>query len=301
MVIAKKVCQSGFMRCRSPIASWLGRLAAIGCAAYVSGCLGGQSGGETEDDSAIHEPEAPEACACVAPDVHPIHARVTRLEGGCVELVVVELLDEPSTDQYTPLRVGDLFGGAQEPLCVGGPVVNEGDDVFAVFVRGSQDGVACPEYRACSTERCGDPDDLTTTTISNECAARQNKDPEVDCEPITISDQDALAEYDRCDTVCLEETREVCANHADATQLGGTVSLAPWDDGEISFYWAGEQRHEHYTALKAVDCSARHSALWTDYLDTRSNGQQPENSEHDVAAAPLEPPALPVCPLAPRE
>jgi hypothetical protein len=161
--------------------------------------------------------------------------------------------------------------------------------------------VACPEYRACSTERCGNPNDLTTTTISSECAARQNQDPMVDCEPITISDQDGLAEYDQCDTACLEETREVCADDAGATRLGGSVVLAPWDDGEVSFYWAGEQRHESYAALKAAECTARHYALWTDSLETRTQGEQPESSQHDVAAAPLEPPAMPMCPLAPPE
>jgi hypothetical protein len=276
-------------------AAWWRRATAQVSVALVSGCLGGQSGGETNGSSS--QPDAPAACACVPLGTHPVHARVTRLEGGCAELVVVAFLGEPLPDEYMPLAVGDAFGGAVTPLCAGSPQVNAGDDVFALFSRGTQDSATCPEYRSCSRDRCGDPSALTTTTIAQECAERRAKDPSVDCPPSTISDEDALAAYDRCDTACLEETRDSCASHMDDTQLGGSVFVSPWNDGEVTFYWAGEQRSESYARLVAPECQSRHFDLWLNYYETHAQSQ-PRNGEQDVAAPPDAAPP-PICPLPP--
>lgn len=277
---------------RSLIGSWLRHTSAwIGCAC-VGGCLGGQSGGE----SGLHsQAEAPQACACIDERLLPVRAQVTRLEGGCAELVVVELLEQTPPDTYLPLAVGDAFGGVITPLCKGSPEVNTGDEVLALFSRGTQDNSGCPEYRACSLDRCGDPNAAYTTSTSPECEAERATNPNVDCEPQPEVDEDALVTYDQCDTACLEETRGVCATHADETQLGGTVVVAPWHDGQVSFYWAGETRTESYAALTDDECSERQHQLW---LESRSSRVPTSSPQQDVAAAPPpEPPALPMCPV----
>ncbi len=276
---------------RSLIGSWLRHSAWIGCVG-VSGCLGGQSGGE----SGVHsEPDSPRACACIDERLLPVRAQVTRLEGGCAELVVVELLEQTPEDAYLPLAVGDSFGGVITPLCGGGPAVNTGDEVVALFSRGTQDSSGCPEYRACSLDRCGDPNAAYTTTTSPECEAERAADPNVDCQPQSEVDEDALVAYDRCDTACLEETRAVCATHASETQLGGTVVVAPWHDGQVSFYWAGETRAESYAALTDDTCSDRHHQLW---VESRSSRVPTSSPQQDVAVAPPpEPSAAPMCPL----
>lgn len=284
---------------RSLAAAWPRCAGAYLSAALVSGCLGGQSGGETNDE-AVHLPDAPAACACIAAGEHAIHGRVTRLEAGCAELVVVELLDAPSSHEYMPLEVGATFGGVVIPLCAGGPEVNEGDDVFARFSRGTQNGVTCPEYRACSNEHCGDPTTLTTTTIAGECAERRARDPNVDCPPLTVSDEAALAEYDRCDTQCLEETRDTCAGHANETQLGGTVWVAPWDDGMVSFYWAGEQRREAFGQLLEPACEERHARIWSSYYIAHGSNTPNDPNQQDVAKPPPSQPGV-TCPLPPRQ
>lgn len=295
----REVCQAGGMYRPSFAGSWPRLVAtAMSCAALVGGCFGGQSGGETNSDVGL--PEAPAVCACVPLGMHPVHARVTRLDGGCAELVVVGLLGEASTEDYLPLRVGDTFGGLLAPLCTGGREVNEGEDVFALFTRGTQDGATCPEYRACSIERCGNPDALVTTTISDECKERQAQDPEVDCEPTTISDEEALAQYDRCDTECLDQTRSACDARAEDTQLGGSVYVAPWTDGEVSFFWAGEQRSESPSDLIDPECPTRHQKLWFDYYEQHAANAGPPIDEQDVAVAPPEPQLMPVCPLSPE-
>jgi hypothetical protein len=281
----------------SVIASWLRRNAAwVVCATLMSGCFGGQSGGES--DGSLHdEPEAPAACACIAQGMHAVHARLTRLDGGCAELVVVELLGDTLPDEYMSLHVGDAFGGMIVPLCADGPEIDADDDVFALFTRGTQDSATCSEYRACSTDRCGDPNALGTTTISEECRNRQAKDPSVDCPPITISEENSIVEYDRCDTECLEETREVCMTHSRDTQLGGVVTVAPWDQGVVSYYWAGEQRRESFSTLMSPECQARHYALWSEtYVEQLAN-QSNDNDGRDVTAAPANPPTPPTCPL----
>lgn len=264
----------------------------------LNGCLGGQSGGET--GSLDEEPDAPAACACIAAGSNTVRAKLIRHEQGCAELVVTELLHEPLPGEYMPLAVGDTFGGATVPFCAGDAEVREGDEVFAQFTRGTQDSVGCPEYLACSTERCGDPNSLVTMTMASECEERRSKDSSVDCAPALENDEPAIAEYDRCDTQCLEETREVCARHANDTQLGGNVIVAPWHEGQVSFFWAGELRQETVEDLAAADCQARHHELWVSYYE-QSGHLQPTDGEDDVAAAPSNPKPEAVCPLSPRQ
>ena len=244
VVSSIEVCHAGRMLRQSLTDYWRrprGNRAVVWvtCLALVSACFGGQSGGETDNEAKW--PDAPAACACIAVGERPVRAKVTSLAGGCAELVVLDQLVAPLAGEHMPLTVGDTFGGLLRPLCNGGAEVREGDEVLALFTRGTQDSVTCSEYRACSRERCGAPTEATTT-VESECAERQAQNPTVDCETIHVSDQDALAAYDRCDTECLEETREACAARIDETWLGGDVSVARWQDGEVLFFWACEQR-----------------------------------------------------------
>lgn len=277
---------------RALVSPWSRRVTAwFGCV-WMSSCLGGQSGGETGLQSS--QADTPRACACIDARLLPVRAEVTRREGGCAELVVLELLEPTPPDTYLPLAVGDAFGGVLAELCAGSPEVNTGDEVLALFSRGTQDSSGCREYRTCSVDRCGDLDAAYTTTTDPECEAERAANPNVDCKPILEVDEDALVAYDQCDTTCLEETREACATHAAETQLGGTVVVAPWHDGEVSFFWAGETRSEPYAALTEDSCTGRHQQWW---LDSR-NAHPPESTpQQDVAAPAPDQPAAAQCPL----
>lgn len=249
------------------------------CAAVVS-CWGGQSGGETGEHSPA-APDSPAACACVAEGTRPVRARVTRLEAGCAELEVLEVLEPPSENEYGALEVGDVFGGTLRLVCSGSEAIQQGDEVLAQFSRGAQSTSECREYRTCSMERCGDPSDAYETTSDPACIARREDDPSVDCPPIQTVDEDALEVYDRCDTACLEETRAACMSHVDQEQLGGTVVVTYWGPEALSFYWAGEQRLATFEELRSPECPAEMNALWQAYSRERHRA-----SPSDVAEAP---------------
>lgn len=262
-------------------------------AGLVCGCFGGQSGGETDNSEA--PPEHPAPCACIPVGERPVRAKITRLEGGCVELVVLEQLVAPFPDEHAPLTVGETFGGVVKPLCTGSAEPSEGDEVLAMFTRGTQDGVTCPEYRACSLDRCGNPNDAAT--VDPECAERRAQDPTIDCPPSASAE--ALAAYDRCDTQCLEQTRSACVARTAETQLGGNVSVARWENEGVSFFWAGQQRQEPFSQLVTPECNDRHQSLWSEYA--REHVEPHSEEDTPQAVAPQEPPASPACPLPPRK
>lgn len=244
------------------------------------GCLGGQSGGET---GARDPSEQPIPCACMPEGERPVRARITRLASGCAELEVLEQLVAPDPDEYKPLEVGDVFGGVLQLKCGGSAPVNEGDEVLALFRRGTQTSATCPEYRACSADRCGDPADAYTTTIDPNCAAAQANNPSLDCPPIETVDEAAVLAYDECDAACLEETRETCLSHASDEQLGGVVLVAKWDEDRVWFYWAGEERSEPWSTLQSSECHAHMQDLWQNYYSALP---KTPSSEEDVAPPP---------------
>ena len=189
----------------------------------------------------------------------------------------------PDPDEYKPLEVGDVFGGVLQLKCGGSAPVNEGDEVLALFRRGTQTSATCPEYRACSADRCGDPADAYTTTIDPNCAAAQANNPSLDCPPIETVDEAAVLAYDECDAACLEETRETCLSHASDEQLGGVVLVAKWDEDRVWFYWAGEERSEPWSTLQSSECHAHMQDLWQNYYSALP---KTPSSEEDVAPPP---------------
>lgn len=212
-----------------------------------------------------------------------MRARITRLASGCAELEVLEQLVAPEPDEGQPLEVGDVFGGVLQLRCGGSEPVSEGDEVVALFRRGTQTSATCPEYRACSTDRCGDPGAAYTTAIDPDCAAQQATDPSVDCAPIELVDEAAVVAYDECDTQCLEENRETCLSHASDEQLGGLVLVSKWDSGRVSFHWAGEQRSEPWSTLQSSECHSHMQDLWQNYYSARP---KTPSSEEEVAPPP---------------
>lgn len=289
----RELCQAGGMRSGSFTFDWL-RSAPLLCgiaAHLLNGCLGGQSGGETT--SARTEPDGPGACACVAPGTRPVRARITRLEGGCAELTVVDVLEEPLPDEYQPLQAGDRFGGVLQLTCAQSPEVEAGDEVLAVFTRGTQSQNTCPEYLECSTAQCGPPPSATETTIAPECEALHAEDPSVDCKAVPSAPQDEAAAYDQCDSSCLMQTRTACEAHLAEEQLGGTVNVLKWEDERLLFYWAGEQRAETFEQLSSPTCGDRHNDLW------QTHSEDPSSQSSDPSAAATRPSVAPPpqCPL----
>lgn len=269
---------------RSPVTDFLRQLA-YWTAVLSSGCLGGQSGGETGEDP---HADAPAPCACMADGTRPVRARVTALAGGCAELQVIEVLVAPAADEHLPLRVGDVFGGVLEALCQGSAAVQAGDEVLALFDRGSQTTNACPEYRACSADNCGSPDAAYTTAIDPECAAEQQNNADLDCPPVEHVDEALVIAYDRCDAQCLEENREVCASHAADEQLSGRVKVARWVNDKVQFYWAGKHHEEPFSQLLAPACSERHRTLWGERPRSTlpSNNDTAQQAPNDGAQTP---------------
>lgn len=289
MVPSGNLCHAPIMRCSPATKStgWLALMAAL----VTSSCLGGQSGGETGEVNA----RDPAACACISTAARPVHARVTAFEGGCAELEVLEVLVAPEPDEYMPLGVGDTFGGVINLMCQGSPEIATGDEVLALFERGSQTSSTCAEYTACSKERCGSPDAAYTTSIDPECKAQQEQNAAVDCPPIEEVNEDVLVAYDQCDSQCLEETREVCATHALDEQLGGRVSVAKWVDDEVQFHWASQLRQESFEQLASPDCSERHRELWDARPRSKSSGNTTAQAPVDGAETPVV-----VCPYTPN-
>jgi hypothetical protein len=198
-------------------------------------------------------------------------------------LEVLEQLVTPEPDEYRPLEVGNVFGGVLQLRCGGSDPVSEGDEVVALFRRGTQTSATCPEYRTCSAERCGDPRAAYTTVVDPDCAAAQAENPSLDCPPIEVVDEAAIRAYDECDAECLEETRETCLSHASDEQLGGVVLVSKWENHRVWFNWAGEQRNEPWATLHSSECPAYMRDLWQNYY--RARPKTPASSQ-DVAAPP---------------
>lgn len=281
MVADKRLCHAESMVLRSPFGS---TASAVLCAVLAGGCFGGQSGGEVG--------EQPAPCACLSEGDRPVRALILQLSGGCAELEVLDVLTQPIANEYLPLETGDVFGGVLVASCNGGSGFAEGDEVLAQFTRGTQSSTTCVEYRACSAERCGELDDAKSTTIDPMCAQAQLDNPAIDCPPQEEWDQAAVAEYDRCDTECLEQTRQACAAHVPEEQLGGTVRVMKWAGSEAHYFWAGEQRSSTLGDLRSPQCNEHLGAQWEAWWSSRTR----TSSAGPVAAAPFEEPAILQCP-----
>lgn len=220
-----------------------------------------------------------------------MRARITRSEGGCVELEALEVLGAGSE-----LAPGDRFGGVALALCWNDAPLAGATEVLAVFSPGQQAGSECVEYRACSQQRCGRLEDAYSSTIDPECAARQNAGEPVDCQPIETVDEAAVAAWDVCNSGCLTETRAACAAHTADARLGGTVRLAPLAGEQVSFFWAGETRSESLAELSAAQCQSRHGELFQSYFERRQR-ERAQSGQTSTPAAPPPEPSTPACPL----
>lgn len=168
--------------------------------------------------------------------------------------------------------------------------------MLAIFQRGSQTTATCPEYTGCSRERCGRREDAYTTVIDPDCEAARERNQSVDCPPTELVDQQAVEDFDRCDTECLEDTRDVCALHTELEQLGGNVRVGKLNGDDLSFYWAGKVRTESLSDLGAPECSGRHSREQCEYVERWSRMR---TSSSQMTAPPTAESTEPQCPLAP--
>jgi hypothetical protein len=248
---------------------------------------GGQSGGQTSEGVG----DAPYPCACLSDGLNAVRARITRNEGGCVELEVLERIGAGSE-----LAPGDVFGGAALALCWNDAPVEGAAEVLAIFSPGQQAGAECVEYRSCSQQRCGNLEDAYSSSVDPECAARQRAGEPVDCQSTEIVDEAAVAAWDRCNSGCLSETSAACAAHEAEARLGGTVRMAPLAGDQLSFYWAGEARSEALAQLSAPECVSRHGELFESYFERRQRERAQGGGTSTPAAPPPSEPA-PRCPL----
>lgn len=262
--------------------------ASTGAADGAGDVAGGQSGGQTSEGVG----SAPYPCACLPEGTNAVRARIISNETGCVELEALEVLGAGSE-----LQPGDRFGGAAQALCWNDAPLAGVTEVLAVFSPGQQAGEECVEYRACSAQRCGRLEDAYSSSVDPECAARRSAGEPVDCQPIEIVDEAAVAAWDRCNSGCLAETRSACAGHEEEARLGGTVRMGPLTGEQLSFFWAGETRSESLAELSAPECQGRHNEIAHSYFQRRQveRAQSGQMSSPTAAAPPA--PVTPRCPL----
>lgn len=229
----------------------------------ASAVAGGQSGGESEGSGAAERPATDLVCACLdtflQDDSTPVAVRasVVRIEGTCAELRVEEELAE-----IWGIDVGDVIGGSVEPLCPGGDTHEyaEGDQVLAVYQQHYESYLDCPEYQACTEELCG-----------------EQPDGEAD-----------ISEWDRCDGQCVEDTRQVCDKLTpEQEQMTGTLRLAPLDESDVSFFWAGALRTETLAELSEPECRMRHA----EQSEAHQAEQKAQQNANDGMQADAPPPS----------
>jgi hypothetical protein len=223
----------------------LGLLLAGACVGGQSGNEGAAEDGSSDEDPGITTPDdggdgdgsdgpgaGNSACGdavcsgdAARPDPRPcgqytgrwaLRGVVASVQGGLVELQVHEVLDgrgcvDPDAEPvFGQPAIGERVGGAWNGALPCGGVcadVTPGDEVVAFYQRGNQDGLGCPDYQACSDERCGDPPG----------EGDEGEDF-----------LDSAASWDLCDMECLEDTREACAQREAQARLEGSIALAPW-------------------------------------------------------------------------
>jgi hypothetical protein len=129
--------------------------------------------------------------------------------GACAVFELVDLPDAAALDAdntYQGLSVGDHFGGNAQLLCGEPFSLEEGEPVFVEFQRGQRAGADCPEYRSCSSSQCGEMSDLEDVPVEEQ--------------------EQALLDFGRCDSACLESTRTACQAHESGSQYSGTIVVA---------------------------------------------------------------------------
>jgi len=143
-----------------------------------------------------------------------MRAAVVAAGDGFLRVRLVEV-DHPSRGAEVGAEVGGSWDGTL-PRGGEGPAVAPGDDVLVSYSRGDADRYpGCVDYEACTSERC---DPLRSDNLGPE--------------------------WDRCDSECIEETRDVCSEHLEEALLGGTFRLAvPWGHGDCSGGPFGWLRH----------------------------------------------------------
>jgi hypothetical protein len=210
---------------------------------------GGQSGNE---GAAVPPP-------CVGAGETAVLARLDRLEAGCSELTVEQVLRDFSD---TALAAGHRIGGAtQRPFTNVPP--STGDLALATW---SPPADTCQLYLDCSLSECGAPDDT--------------------------------AAWDACNGQCVESTRAQCDElrqqelNSGRNALGGTVRLARIDaSGSALIDWRGATRAVSVDQVLAEDCPA--------YFGVLPAVERAVEANADVAssAPPPQPESAPMCPL----
>lgn len=188
---------------------------------------GGQSGGASGG--------APgPACYCEFGPVARARIVDPGANGACAVFELLTLPEGLSAEAYYGLHVGDQFGGQASLLCEDAFTLESNDEVYVEFAAADTAGNGCPEYRSCSETECGEMSDL-------EALPGEEYD-------------EALAEFDRCDTACLESTRTACAAHATESLFSGRVSVARIDDQGRAVFANGETYAVDPDELSAQDC-----------------------------------------------
>lgn len=210
---------------------------------------GGQSGNE---GAAVPPP-------CVGEGDTAVLARLDRLEAGCSELTIEQVLRDLSG---TELAAGRRIGGAtQRPFTNVAP--SAGDLALAVW---SPPGDTCQLYLDCSLSECAALDDPTA--------------------------------LDACDGQCVESTRASCDElrqqelASGRRELGGSVRLARLNDsGNALIDWRGATRVVSVDQVLAEDCPA--------YFGDLPAVNTGEEASADVASPAPSPQgtAAPMCPL----
>jgi hypothetical protein len=211
--------------------------------------IAGQSGNE---GSALRPP-------CFYQDQIIVTVEVQSEPGACFVGEVVELISDGAKN--SDVSVGDAIGGMVSLFYTSSPP-SVGDTVTAQYMRGSQDGITCPEYVGCSAEEC--------SSFNHETQAE---------------------EFDACDTACLEDTREACAAHADDTALGGNVQVSSMAGDLVEIEWLGGTYEFSHSELLADTCGSSFAEL-PNLIDESDSDVDP-----DDAARPAPPPEDPIsCP-----
>ncbi len=189
----------------------------------VLACQDGQSGSENNDPKpplVTPEPQPPGIpsiphCPCgTTGGMAPIRARVLGAEPFAdVGVTRYRLVAEQLFGEVDGVAQGEEFGGYFDGtlMCGGEQPIEVGDEVLALYLRGTQDSDSCCEYIACS----------------------------VDCQAL-VTEQGDGAGREQCQEECKVETATACAAHADEARLRGTLVLSLWGE-QIAVGRAGSQ------------------------------------------------------------
>lgn len=174
--------------------------------------LGGQSGGAS---GAANLP----ACYCGFSELAKARVVTAGVDGACA---VFELIEKPAgIDYYHDLNVGDRFGGHAHALCEEGLEVEVDAVVYVRYWPGDNATSGCEEYADCSQTQCGAQPQEGAESESGDYLER-------------------LADWDQCDSQCLEQTRQQCDSHSEQARYSGTVTVAGVGENDTVVFRLGE-------------------------------------------------------------